>query len=191
MFMREIHENIHEVEKVPRNNIETSVENKTDLKRKTEDSILKADDSKREKTDQNVEKIHCRHEELAGKDHPVTDVPYHRKTIEVDGKMKEGVFPEFESQYDVKLPKEYHKKTDKEQFEQCNYTVSDAAEKDRDLKKRFKEELFDCEEGVTPYGYTWHHTENPGEFQLVESYTHNQTGHTGGRSIWGGGSENR
>jgi len=189
MFMREIHEK--EAEKMPENNIKTSAEKGTELKSIREKSYFLADLPKGEKPPQDAEKIKCRHEDLSGKNHPVTGVPYGERTIKLEGKTKVGTFPEFESQYDVKLPKEYHKKTDKEQFEQCNYTVSDAAEKDRDLKKRFKEELFDCEEGVTPYGYTWHHTENPGEFHLVDSYTHNKTGHSGGRSVWGGGSENR
>jgi hypothetical protein len=36
----------------------------------------------------------------------------------------------------------------------------------------------------TPRGYTWHHHQDPGLMQLVETWTHNKTGHTGGFSIW-------
>ncbi|WP_164525538.1 HNH endonuclease [Siminovitchia acidinfaciens] len=44
---------------------------------------------------------------------------------------------------------------------------------------------------VTPEGYDWHHHEEPGKMQLVDEETHSGTGHTGGRTIWGGGTENR
>ena len=40
-------------------------------------------------------------------------------------------------------------------------------------------------------GYTWHHNQEEGVLQLVDKNVHEQTGHTGGRSIWGGGSDNR
>ena len=40
-------------------------------------------------------------------------------------------------------------------------------------------------------GYTWHHSEEEGTMQLVDSDIHRKTGHTGGQVIWGGGSQNR
>ena len=40
-------------------------------------------------------------------------------------------------------------------------------------------------------GLTWHHTEHPGVMQLVNSNVHSMCRHTGGRSIWGGGSDCR
>ena len=40
-------------------------------------------------------------------------------------------------------------------------------------------------------GKTWHHNEVPGKMQLVDSDEHDICRHTGGRSIWGGGSEYR
>lgn len=36
----------------------------------------------------------------------------------------------------------------------------------------------------TPEGYTWHHHQETGRMQLVESDIHRQTGHTGGFSLW-------
>lgn len=36
----------------------------------------------------------------------------------------------------------------------------------------------------TPKGYTWHHHQDFGRMQLVESKVHSQTGHTGGFSLW-------
>ena len=46
-------------------------------------------------------------------------------------------------------------------------------------------------DGETPDGYTWHHDAEVGKMQLVESDIHMKTGHTGGRTVWGGGNENR
>ena len=40
----------------------------------------------------------------------------------------------------------------------------------------------------TPKGYTWHHHQQYGRMQLVNQRVHSQTGHSGGWSIWGGGS---
>jgi hypothetical protein len=58
--------------------------------------------------------------------------------------------------------------------------------------KQFTEEqLEQIMNGDTPDGYTWHHNEETGKMQLVKSETHARTGHTGGRAIWGGGSESR
>ena len=37
----------------------------------------------------------------------------------------------------------------------------------------------------TPSGYTWHHHQETGRMQLVNTQIHRQTGHTGGYSIWG------
>ena len=66
------------------------------------------------------------------------------------------------------------------------------SDSDPELEKQFDEEqLEQIENGDTPDGYTWHHNEETGRMQLVDSEIHAKTGHTGGRSIWGGGSENR
>ena len=51
--------------------------------------------------------------------------------------------------------------------------------------------MADIEDGYTPDGYTWHHNEEKGKMQLVDTDIHSQTRHTGGRNIWGGGTENR
>ncbi|WP_349305946.1 HNH endonuclease [Pseudofrankia sp. DC12] len=37
----------------------------------------------------------------------------------------------------------------------------------------------------TPQGYPWHHHQDPGLMQLVESGVHSRTGHTGGFSRGG------
>ena len=45
--------------------------------------------------------------------------------------------------------------------------------------------------GKKPSGYVWHHSQEPGVLQLVDEYIHKITGHTRGRSLWGGGSSFR
>jgi len=35
------------------------------------------------------------------------------------------------------------------------------------------------------YGYTWHHTENLGEMELIPDFIHKKVRHTGGKHIWG------
>lgn len=117
-------------------------------------------------------------------------VRYERKTIEYAGVKIEGVFPVFDSAYDVELPEEYYKSSSVKQFNECNKSLKNALEDNPDLKKKFtKEQLEDIENGKTPRGYTWHHTEEPGKMQLVKTEDHDRriggAAHTGGNSIWG------
>ena len=140
-----------------------------------------------------TQSIPCRNESLEGKEHPETGVPFKGRTVENDrGEKVEGVFPEFESDYDVQLPKNLEKASDAEQFAECNKQLKDAVEKDPKVAEKFTpEQLEQIKNGDTPDGYTWHHNEEKGKMQLVDSDTHARTGHTGGKAIWGGGSENR
>ena len=134
-----------------------------------------------------------RNEGLEGKKHPETGVEYERKTVKDDkGDPVEGVFPKFDSVYDVQLPEDLHQASDKEQFNECNNQLKEAVEKDPDLAEKFTpEQLEQIKNGDTPDGYTWHHNEETGKMQLVDSETHAKSGHTGGKVIWGGGQENR
>ena len=44
----------------------------------------------------------------------------------------------------------------------------------------------------SPKKYTWHHDQDPpGQMQLVEFGMHNSTNHSGGRNVWGGGTDFR
>ncbi|MBC1290944.1 HNH endonuclease [Listeria booriae] len=45
-------------------------------------------------------------------------------------------------------------------------------------------QLKDIQNGYTPRGMTWHHQDR-GKMQLVDKAIHQQTGHTGGKAIWG------
>lgn len=155
-------------------------------------------DKKVEKKDSgNDEKIsyeiHTRNESLEGDRHPITGVKFERKTVEdSDGNEVTGVFPEFDSDFDAQLPEDLYEASDKDQFAECNKQLKEAVEKDPELVKEFTpEQLEQIKNGDTPDGYTWHHNEEKGKMQLVDSDIHAKTGHTGGKTIWGGGNDNR
>lgn len=137
-----------------------------------------------------------RNESLEGDNHPITGVPFERKTVEVNGENIEGVFPVFDAIYEAKLPKDMYEKSDKEQFKECNNQLYKDIEQYPVLKNQFNEEQLEqikdgTIDGTAPDGYVWHHNEEAGKMQLVDFETHAKTGHTGGRSIWGGGNSNR
>lgn len=139
-----------------------------------------------------IERIPCRNEELAGKEHPGTNVPFVEKTIHVDGVEKKVVVPVFDSTYDAKLPENKLTASDAAQAKECNHQLKEAVADDPELRSKFSDEqLEQINNGDTPDGYTWHHDAEIGKMQLVDAETHQKTGHTGGRSIWGGGSDNR
>lgn len=149
-----------------------------------------ADGDSTEKTE--PEHFKCQNEDLAGKEHPVTGVPFEKRIVVMDGKKLEVVVPKFDSEFDAKLPNDLIKETDKAQFAECNSQLKDAVAKDPELREKFTaEQLEQIENGDTPDGYVWHHDAEVGKMQLVDAETHAKTGHTGGRSIWGGGSSNR
>ena len=155
-------------------------------------------DKKVEKKDSgNDEKIsyeiHTRNESLEGDRHPITGVKFERKTVvDSDGNEVTGVFPEFDSDFDAQLPEDLYEASDKDQFAECNKQLKEAVEKDPELAKEFTpEQLEQIKNGATPDGYTWHHNEEKGKMQLVDSDIHAKTGHTGGKTIWGGGNDNR
>ncbi len=138
------------------------------------------------------EKIKCRNEDLEGQKHQETGVPFERKQVEVDGKQYEVVVPEFESSFEAQLPENMYEATDREQFKECNSQLKNEVATNKDFREQFDDDqLEQIENGDTPDGYTWHHDAEAGKMQLVDTETHQKTGHTGGRSIWGGGTDNR
>ena len=134
-----------------------------------------------------------RNERFEGKEHPETGVPYERKKIkDANGEETEGVFPVFDSTFDAQLPEDLYQASDKKQSAECNRQLKEAVENDPELAKKFTDDqLEQIKNDDTPDGYTWHHNEEAGKMQLVDSETHAKSGHTGGRAIWGGGQENR
>lgn len=146
--------------------------------------------------DKNTVYLITRNEDLEGDVHPITGIPFERMRIEYNGKIFEGVFPKFEAIFEVHIPEELYEETDYKQFKVCNEQLLKAIESNPELKAKFSEEQLEqirdgVYDGSAPDGYVWHHSPEPGVIQLVDYDTHAKTGHTGGRAIWGGGSECR
>lgn len=119
-------------------------------------------------------------------------VKYVLKTIEVNGIEVEGVFPQFESAIDVQLPEALIQAKDSVQADYANEALKEKVDNDPDLARQFSDEqLEQITNGDTPDGYTWHHSEEQGEMQLISTEDHQNNRHTGGKAIWGGGKENR
>lgn len=135
----------------------------------------------------------CRNESLVGKVHEISGVSFEQTSIELpNGKMIEGVFPQFEHPFEAKLDESLYDARDARHFKEANEQLKEAIQESPELRDMFTEEqLEEIKYSDTPDGYIWHHGEEPGSLQLVDKTTHEQTAHTGGRSIWGGGSENR
>lgn len=145
-----------------------------------------------EKEEADVEHIKTRNESLGGDVHPVTGVPFESVTVTVDGREVEAVVPRFDSEFDAQLPENLYTESDHVQNKECNAQLKEAVDRDPELAARFDEEqLEQIADGETPDGYTWHHDAEAGKMQLVNYEIHQQTGHTGGRNIWGGGTANR
>ncbi|QBK26944.1 HNH endonuclease [Ureibacillus thermophilus] len=142
-----------------------------------------------------AQEIDTINDHLNGTEHPETGVPFEDKTVELpDGEVKEGVFPIFESKFSVELPEDYYLESDDVHFSIANYTLYQAILDNPSLANDLHLSQSDIEmfaNGETPDGYVWHHNEEPGVLQLVDEDIHNHTAHTGGRFLWGGGSENR
>lgn len=130
-------------------------------------------------------------EGMAGKS--VNGVKFARRVFTLNGEKVEGVFPVFESEFNVKLPENLYKASDNEQMRYCTKKIDERIERDPEFAKEFTprqlEQIRNGEPRIS--GLTWHHSEIPGKMQLVDANDHSAARHTGGRSIWGGGSESR
>jgi len=141
------------------------------------------------------EQLLCRNGHLEGKFHPENGVPFERKIVETnDGKIIEGVFPDFKEHkiYEVKLPENLLQETDSNQFNYCNEKLKESFDKGTlNIEKLTDRQIEQIKNGDKPDGFTWHHNEVKGKMELVDTKIHSGTGHLGGKSIWGGGSEAR
>lgn len=136
--------------------------------------------------------IMCLNSGLEGARHPITDVPFERVIVLHKGEKIEGVFPRFDSKCDVKLPEHLYEAKNKTQFDYANEELRERVKTDPALQTQFNgEQLEQIRNGDRPDGYVWHHSEKPGQLQLVGWNVHDGTAHTGGQAIWGGGKENR
>lgn len=142
-----------------------------------------------------AEEIETRNDHLNGYEHPETGVHFVEKTVDLpNGQVVEGTFPVFDETFNVVIAEELYTETDDVQFEVANETMYQAITENSNLANELAFSQADVQglaNGQTPEGYTWHHNEEPGLLQLVDEETHAQTAHTGGRAIWGGGSQYR
>ncbi|WP_342433397.1 HNH endonuclease [Neobacillus sp. FSL H8-0543] len=142
-----------------------------------------------------AEEMNTRNVDLSGYDHPVTGVAFVENTVELpNGDLLEGTFPVFDSEFSVVLAEDLYLESDSVQFNVANETLYQAIQESGGLARELGLSQDDVQallNSRTPEGFTWHHHEQPGVLQLVDEETHDQTGHTGGRSIWGGGSDYR
>lgn len=137
--------------------------------------------------------IDTRNENLEGKKHMETGVEFESKIVELpDGREVEGVFPKFDTPFKMKLDESLFQESDEKQFGVANEKLKEGIENNQDLRNKFTgKQIEQISDNETPEGYTWHHSEDMGVMQLVDAEVHASTGHTGGRTLWGGGSENR
>ena len=133
--------------------------------------------------------LRTRNSELAGGVHPETGVPFVKDVVQLaDGTLREGVFPEFSATFETTLPDDLLQATDFHQSQHCNEQLRGAVEADPTLKAKFSDtQLQQVGAADTPEAHTWHHHQETGRMQLVDSSVHLATGHTGGKEVWGGG----
>ena len=108
--------------------------------------------------------------------------------------ISEATYPDFSEhcKFETRIPEGQFSESDYHHFKHCNEQLSQSYENGSLDKEQFTDrQLEQIRNGDKPEGYTWHHHEDQGRMQLVDSEIHAKTPHTGGRSIWGGGSEAR
>ncbi len=141
-----------------------------------------------------AEEIQAINAGLEGDVHPVTGVPFEMNTIEHNGQIIQDVFPVFDSQYDAHIPEDMYLASDDIHFGFANEQLVQELETNPMLANQMgltQTDIQGLSNNITPEGYVWHHHEQPGVLQLVNEADHDATAHTGGRFIWGGGSEYR
>ncbi len=124
----------------------------------------------------------------------INGIPYKRVRFVYNGVTIEGVFPDFDSMFDVKLDVKDFKSNAYAKI--CNAKLAEAVKENPDLRDMFTaDQLKDIENGLTPRDFVWHHNQEPGKMQLVKRVDHDKTlypnadrnapAHTGGSSLWG------
>ena len=119
--------------------------------------------------------IVIRNGSLANSIHPVTKVRFNANG-----------FPNFSSLIQLELPSALIKSSNAVQFRNLNQQLLVRIQSNATFRSKFTSaQINQIKNSQTPSGYTWHHHQNTGVMQLVKSSIHQQTGHTGGRAIWG------
>lgn len=141
----------------------------------------------------NIVDLDTPNEQYTGGVHPVTNVPLiEKEVLLLNGSTGIGTFPHFDEAYEVQLPRQMYLESDDAHFSYANVELKDAVNMDPEIGTQFtNEQLQQIQNAETPDGYTWHHSEELGRLELVQTETHHATGHLGGRELWGGGEEYR
>jgi hypothetical protein len=139
--------------------------------------------------------IQTTNDHLVGSVHPETNVPFEENTVELpNGHEVTGVYPVFNAEYEVEMDESIYLQSDYVHFSYANAELYDAIQADPQIADDMgltEQDLQALANGDTPEGFTWHHSEEPGVLQLVDEDIHANTGHDGGRELWGGGEGNR
>ena len=107
---------------------------------------------------------------------------------------EQGLIHDFSEhcRYETQLPEDQLKDSRYLHDKYCNEQLHQAYENGNlDTEQFTDRQLEQIRNGDKPEDYTWHHHEEPGRMQLVDSEVHRRTPHVGGWILWGGGSEAR
>lgn len=103
-------------------------------------------------------------------------------------RQEDASFPQFTPVYEVKLPEELIKASNKKQVNYCNHALSKAIQEGEAISDKLALNELDrinLEHGMTPENFVWHHHEIPGVMQLVDEEEHNQVPHMNAKVMWG------
>jgi hypothetical protein len=98
---------------------------------------------------------------------------------------KDG-FPKFKAIAEIKLERKYWKKDRETHFYRASKMLYEQTQKSFRLRNKFSQHaIYTFKQGDIPSKYTWHHHQDKGVLQLVDSDIHSKVRHNGGFSIWG------
>lgn len=183
-----VKENIKEEKQLEELKVDITPEEKEKIKEENSSEALENNKSNLETEVRSIKTIN---EDKEGTE--VNGVKFERKEIEYNDEKIEGVFPIFESKIDIQLSEEMYKDSDVKQMRYCTKELQKKIENNPELEKKFTPRQLEQIKAGEPRisGLTWHHSEEPGKMQLVSQKEHDSARHTGGRNIWGGGSDHR
>ena len=98
---------------------------------------------------------------------------------------KDG-FPKFKAIAEVKLERKYWKKDRDAHFYRASKILYQRIQKSSRTASKFsRRDISSFKQGNCPSKYTWHHHQDKGVLQLVDSDIHSKVRHNGGFAIWG------
>lgn len=131
-------------------------------------------------------RISTRNEGLEGQTNDL-GIPFSRREVELgDGLTVSGVFPEFESKFEINLGQDANDMTLSQQFGKCKEGLQNSLGNNLDKLGDIPIDAFDkLNSSYAPEGFTYHHEPETGRFTMTYEDLHGQTGHTGGNALWG------